>query len=103
MATPMMKCGHSANAIMGTGVDAKPVCIICYGIRPGATELDESVNVDGREARCSYIAPGKHGCNQGKFANGFHGIVPSSPELPFFEHRPQEQYDLYYCGCFGWD
>ena len=29
--------------------------------------------------------------------------VPSSSDLWFFEHRPDEEYDLYYCGCWGWD
>lgn len=28
--------------------------------------------------------------------------APSSPDLPFFRHRPDSQYDEYYCGCGGW-
>lgn len=27
----------------------------------------------------------------------------SHPSLPFWEHKPNDEYDKYYCGCFGWD
>lgn len=27
----------------------------------------------------------------------------SGRHLPFFEARPNETYDRYYCGCYGWD
>lgn len=31
-------------------------------------------------------------------------IVKSEPDLAFFEPKPVEQYDLFYCGeCYGWD
>lgn len=29
--------------------------------------------------------------------------VVSKDNLPFFEARPNMDYDTYYCGCFGWD
>jgi len=29
--------------------------------------------------------------------------VESSLKLPFFKHKPDSDYDEYYCGCWGWD
>lgn len=85
MDTVMMGCGHSANAKKG---DGSPVCVICYGITPGADTVVTSPDLTGRIARCSY---------------GSHADVPSSTGLAFFSHRPDQQHDNYYCGCFGWD
>lgn len=86
MNKPMMKCGHAANAIkMGTN---EPVCVICFGIVAGADEIADSPDLTGRKARCAY---------------GNHAIVDSSPDLAFFEHKPEKQMDEYYCGCHGWD
>jgi hypothetical protein len=31
------------------------------------------------------------------------GPVISSNSLPFFQPRPDEDFDTYYCGCRGWD
>lgn len=28
---------------------------------------------------------------------------PSNENLPFFERRPNKEYDIFYCGCYGWD
>lgn len=28
---------------------------------------------------------------------------PSSPDLAFFQARPDREFDEFYCGCFGWD
>ena len=83
--TPLMKCGHAANAKDSKG---NPVCVICVGIHPGAKEIEEeSPDLSNRKAICSYG----------------HAIVPSSTELAFFEYLPKEEYDRYYCGCKGWD
>lgn len=30
-------------------------------------------------------------------------IVATDPNLPFFEAKPDKDYDTYYCGCYGWD
>ena len=97
MELPMMKCGHRAQGTtMGTDL---PVCVICVGISPGATEVDESPpNLEGRRARCSC------GVNR-----------PSTEHLAFFEYkgpgsrfdRPDlpggAQFDDFYCGHAGWD
>lgn len=97
---PMMKCGHAANSIH----DGKPACVICAGSNTGWDEIDESPpSLEGRKARCAYRTPGRYGAQGGAMEGGFHGVKPSSSNLPFFEHKPNEAYDEYYCGCFGWD
>lgn len=83
MKKPLMKCGHTANAERS----GKPVCLICCGIKDGADKLAEEPDLTNRQARCSY-------CNK---------TQQSSINLPFFEHRPDNTEDKYYCGCGGWD
>ena len=48
-------------------------------------ESDE--RLEGREAKCP---------DCGRYDS-------SRPNLPFFEYSPDKEYDLYYCGCYGWD
>lgn len=87
----LMKCGHVAT---GTK-DGKPICPICAGIDPRAEEvemvIDETTEptkgLEGRKAKCSYCG----------------NIVDSRWTLPFFEYRPDEEYDSYFDGCLGWD
>ena len=84
----MLKCGHAANAHVERDGKSIPCCAICAGISAGYDEIDDSPpDLSGRKARCSYC---KH-------------IVDSGTSLAFFEYRPTEQYDNYYCGCRGWD
>ena len=88
MKTVMMECGHTANA---QDKDGNPVCVICFGIAPGAMEVkQEQVDLAGRIAKCLY----RYNCRN---------TQPSSLNLAFFEHKPQEDFDGYYCGCEGWD
>lgn len=85
MDSPLMKCGHTANAVS----NGKPCCAICFGIDEGATEIADTVpDLTGRKAKCFY------GCGK---------IADSSYSLPFFEYKPNSEYDSYYCGCEGWD
>jgi hypothetical protein len=83
----MMKCGHAANATMDGG---RPVCAICFmaTLDDAATIVAETPDLADRRAICSY---------------NHSGSVPSSTDLAFFEHRPNESTDKYYCGCWGWD
>ena len=122
---PFMKCGHAANGTKGVG-SKEPVCAICYGIIPGADQVDENPPaLQGRVSRCG-------SCGK---------TTPSSESLPFFEFRgegsPQAlnsckhcgyhkvahapgkmhstnvcdhfepkgawEFDLHYDGCRGWD
>lgn len=81
---PLMKCGHAAQ---GTDKGGNPVCVICIGLDDGAKVVAEEPNLEGRKASCPYC----------------HKQVDSSTNLPFFEHLPNRGWDVYYCGCRGWD
>ena len=88
---PILACGHAANAVKtatkGVKHDPIPCCAIC-----SVTELaKEQPSLAGRTAKCAY----KRVCKSEQ---------PSDPEkLAFFEHKPNEPYDVFYCGCQGWD
>jgi hypothetical protein len=110
---PLMKCGHAANSehILHDGT-RRPSCVICYGIHSGADQIDETPpSLEGRIAHCSYRS-----CNTNRYGKGRttpdygeyfdasgRACAKSSIDLPFFEHKPNEPHDVYYCGCFGWD
>lgn len=79
-----MKCGHAANA---TNSQGKPSCVICVGIHPGAEEIDDTPDLNHRQAQCAY-------CRK---------TVASSTDLAFFNYLPNKPFDDYYCGCKGWD
>lgn len=80
----MMKCGCVAQGTVNLGPNRSmvPGCLIHSCI-----EEMPVPDLTGRTAKCAY------GGNE----------VPSNPELPFFEYKPEEKHDKYYCGCFGWD
>lgn len=87
MSTPaLMKCGHTANGIVGGDT---PCCVICYGIvgDDAITPVEDPPNLFGREAKCS-------SCGR---------TVPSDFSLAFFRHQPEAEFDSYYSGCRGWD
>lgn len=79
---PMMACGHSANARH----NGQPCCVICTP-NPDAHRVVDVPDLTGRLAKCS-------NCQNTK---------PSSVELPFFEHRPGDKFDMFYDGCKGWN
>jgi hypothetical protein len=88
MSNPMMKCGHAANAVVAA--DNAPFCVIC-----GCGDVDEKpASLAGRMAKCSYLTK-----RNGKPHDG----AVRSVDLPFFESKPDEPFDVYYCGCWGWD
>ena len=104
--TPMMECGHAANAQNGKG---EPSCVICVGIHPGAEKVVANPpDLSKRTARCSYYGSvptgrsheGPHGCERGKPCMCER---PSSSELAFFSHKADKPHDDFYCGCWGWD
>lgn len=105
--TPMMACGHAANAKhmnKSTG-EWEPSCVICFG-DPRALQVIEKPDLTGRTARCAhYGRPRRHGrgvCD---------GERPSDFNLAFFVYRGpgsnywqgESDHDEYYCGCWGWD
>ena len=75
-----MKCGHTAN---GENEKQYQFCVIC-----SCGEKSSSYpSLENRKAKCSYGD----------------SIVNSDYNLAFFKHKPDNEYDEYYCGCFGWD
>jgi hypothetical protein len=92
MMTMMMECGHSANA---TKSDGNPACAICAPSE-ASYKVVEAPDLTGRMARCHYAPKGgtRKKCQQ---------EVPSETTLAFFGHRPGEEKDSFYCGCYGWN
>jgi len=94
---PIMKCGHSANAVCRSdGINnfdpPIPSCVIC-----SCCEIDESPpDLSNRKAQCAYSE---------KRDGGKHGdpVRSDTANLAFFMHRPDREFDEYYCGCWGWD
>lgn len=86
--TTMMKCGCAAN---GTNSKGEPVCVVHAALTPDAEVPVLAPDLEGRHARCGYYG-GK--CKSER---------PSSLALAFFQHRPAAPFDLYYCGCYGWE
>jgi hypothetical protein len=127
---PMMRCGHQANAVTGTGA---PTCVICAGIVPGADEV--AAPLDGllkeREARCScgalrpstdaltgglaffeYRGKGSHvamdmcgNCAHARSAHTGKEVRTGGRLIICSEFKPRGpmEYDTYYCGHAGWD
>lgn len=81
---PLMQCGHTANGKDGEG---NPVCVICAGISKGFNVVVEKPDLAGRQAICP-------SCKV---------VVNSKWSLAFFNYRPSERFDEFYCGCRGWN
>ena len=80
----MMACGHAANATC----NGKPVCAICLDEESARTPMEEQPDLSARTAECCYHCGAKQ---------------QSSTSLAFFEWRPDQEFDEYYCGCRGWN
>jgi hypothetical protein len=92
MKNVLMKCGCAANGYINDSKD--PVCCIHIGIHPGATQVaEQQPDLTGRKAHCAYGRNCRNGNKE----------VDSSLDLAFFEYHPDEAFDIYYCGCRGWD
>ena len=116
-APPLMKCGHAANGLHVLPDGTKePSCVICAGIPSvgdGYKTVDESPpSLEGRMSRCSYYKPGfKCACGKDhcppnhneQHGGNYPAVAPSSTSLPFFSHRPDNEFDQHFCGCWGWD
>lgn len=76
----LMKCGHKGYAQTSDGL---PYCVMCMCGEPA----EEEPTLENREATCIY-------CRKKE---------KSKLSLPFFQHRPNKEFDQYYCGCKGWD
>lgn len=81
-ATPMMACGHAANAES----EGAPCCVICVP-DPDAYRVVAAPPLAERTARCPSCGV----------------VVPSHTGLAFFSYRAGHEHDSFYCGCGGWD
>ena len=72
------------------GSPNKDICTRCAG------ELyRESIDLTGRMAKCTY--------HTGRDKATKHDPVPSHWGLAFFQAKPEDAFDRYYCGCWGWN
>lgn len=95
-AFPLMKCGHTAQ---GTDGDGNPACVICALVDPRSRIVEtERPSLEGRRAFCCY----KEGRGNSRPKAHTEG-VSSDYGLAFFEYRPDQDTDFFYCGCWGWD
>jgi len=90
MSSVMMECGHNAMSVDSEG---NPACAICVGIDPGARIVAKvQPDLTGRRCRCEYY--------------GYKCRSEADSEVKknqFFEYQPDQEFDRYYCGCYGWD
>lgn len=81
-----LACGCLSNAI---DQDNNPACSTHDGL------------MDTSPAELPDLMDRKAVCTQHKFTPK--KVVDSVITLPFFQYRPDMQFDSYYCGCWGWD
>lgn len=121
----MMKCGHSAQATKEVDGKRVPVCVICVGTVPSAeevVELSDLPNLDDRLARClcGETIPSSFDLAFFEFRGENSNSATNSCECGFFEtahhitdrkggwcdkftSRGPDEFDIFYCGCRGWD
>lgn len=78
----LMKCGHIAMAENNN----QPCCPICSPKKEAFEIVKNKPDLKNRKAKCL-------DCGE---------IVDSNWNLPFFEYRPEEEFDRFYSGCWGW-
>lgn len=121
---PMMKCGHAANAVNGKG---EPSCVICAGLTPDADVVANEPSFGERLAKCSCgktqpssdrarlaffefrgegspaaMAHCKH-CGYYEVAHNTGKPHLKGNVCEHFEPHGAYDFDLFYCGCRGWD
>ena len=105
----LMKCGCVAQGVCASrnGVKLDPPIPIC-GVHDCFDIAEASPDLIGRTARCTYRSCKKYlairrDTHYGKLREDGRSYAPSSLDLPFYKHKPTEEYDEYFCGCMGWD
>ena len=122
---PMMQCGHAAQGYADND-PGKPVCVICAGLDPRACLVAEEPDLKGRRARCAYFrtcgsevdssvdlaffeykGPGSpysiNTCTCGYYEVAHTDKASNRVKCEKFTPRGPREFDLYYCGCRGWD
>lgn len=109
---PLMACGCVGMTLhMGAhdGLPAQhPSCFTHVGLDAGACTVVPAPDFANRRARCDWYGKAwgrmnecNYDCKERK--DGCRCERPSSTELPFFESKPKEPFDTFYCGCHSWD
>ena len=94
-----MKCGHVADS--KDPVTDKPLCSLCAGTNETCCVLDDPINLSVRRARCYYYGQ-RNTSNRCGYAY-CECETKSSKDLPYFAVRLMEDFDVYYCGCRGFE
>jgi len=83
----LLECGCTPNSYLS----GKPVCAIHLQLTTGATKLVEEIPTEllTRMARCGYC--------------GSEAASKDYKNLAFFQYKPNQKTDNYYCGCRGFD
>lgn len=103
---PLMKCGHISSAKnLFTG---DPSCPICAGSTPFAEQqTNPDIDLSTRRARCKYFGEINYSINESKYGcrkrHKCDCEANSSMDLPFFELQLMADFDIFYCGCKGWE
>lgn len=98
----MLKCGCNAMGQHNNkhdGLEAgHPTCIV-----HDCCDVVDAPDLKGRKARCGNYgrATYKNECDD--CVHVCQHERKSSVDLAFFSHKPNEEYDEFYCGCHGWD
>jgi hypothetical protein len=102
---PLLKCGCVAQTTYEYQGQYGVACIV-----HDCKEVVEKPSLEGRKARCSYYGkPVKGGgynsncCPVCKVGEVCKCERPSNYDLWFFEHKPDKEYDEFYCACHGAD
>jgi hypothetical protein len=100
---PLLRCGCVAVSFDSqTGL---PACIVHLG-DPRAEWVDNnSPDLTGRTARCTYYGAEHHKneCPKCRGKTICECEEPSDFNLPFFKYHPDKDKDEFYCGCHSWD
>jgi len=95
----LMECGCRPMTRKGPGME--PYCFThdCGDV------MEDQPNLEGRMARCDYYGgkPSRNECDGCKGKDVCGCEMPSSIELAFFVHQPNEDFDRFYCGCHSWN
>lgn len=98
----ILKCGCNAMAQHNNAHDGleagHPTCIV-----HSCCEIAQDPDLTGRRMRCAYYGNTtyKNECRSCKGVCSHES--ESSLNTPFFQYKPEQDFDEFYCGCRSWD
>lgn len=105
----VMECGHTTTGVQNLPDGSKrPACVICVRSGkdgdPAVTMREVMPDLEGRRMRCSYGMRHNGVCQPNRhMAVARQSERDSDLRASFFEYRPDDEFDRYYCGCWGYD